>query len=313
MRIPRIVKVFRIQNFKMIVKYLTWGSTRAQIISSQVTLENNYQIFILVLMTFITVYFIGILFQFAAKLTNQEFGLNNAHSFESYVHPDLENLNILALLTYYAMTTLAKIGYGDFYPISEPEKVYTLGVLLFSIVFFSFLLDRFIDILQNSPSGDSILQTVDLVSEKINLYTWLNQLTRYRENKPLPESFKQKLFEFFTYFYETNRNLVLFEEQGHLNSLPRYLSKAIINGYVYDDLLTNFSKFFRPDLYMDSGLFEELCRGLRPKFIHGQTQSEEGRDRALIFKEGEEVQEMIFVMKGEVGIGYTYFQNNAVN
>lgn len=107
-------------------------------------------------------------------MTNQQFDLNNAHSFESYVHPNLNNVNILALLTYYAMTTLAKIGYGDFYPISEPEKVYTLGVLLFSIVFFSFLLDRFIDILQNSPSGDSILQTIDLVSEKINLYTWLN-------------------------------------------------------------------------------------------------------------------------------------------
>lgn len=53
------------------------------------------------------------------------------------------------------MTTLAKIGYGDFFPLSDAEKLFTLAILLFSIVFFSFLLDRFIDILQNSPSAES--------------------------------------------------------------------------------------------------------------------------------------------------------------
>jgi len=61
------------------------------------------------------------------------------------------------------MTTLAKIGYGDYYPLSDAEKIFTIAVLLFSIVFFSFLLDRFIDILQNSPSAESTTQIVNVV------------------------------------------------------------------------------------------------------------------------------------------------------
>lgn len=42
---------------------------------------------------------------------------------------------------YFTMTTLAKIGYGDFYPKSDYEKFYTIIILMISIVFFSYILD----------------------------------------------------------------------------------------------------------------------------------------------------------------------------
>ena len=42
------------------------------------------------------------------------------------------------------MTTLAKIGYGDFFPYSNAERVYTVIILMISMIFFSYVLDRFI-------------------------------------------------------------------------------------------------------------------------------------------------------------------------
>lgn len=36
-------------------------------------------------------------------------------------------------------------------------------------------------------------------------------------------------------------------------------------------------------------------------------------ERSAIYKEGDEVQEMFFIMRGQVGVGYTYFMNNAIN
>jgi voltage-gated potassium channel Kch len=137
------------------------------------------------------VYFIGVLFYFASGLTLKLIGGTEEDSFHIYVDDDLKNEFVLATLIYFSMTTLAKIGYGDFFPLSDAEKLYTLGILLFSLVFFSFLLDRFIDILQNSPSAESTTQTVDIVSERIALFTWLTQLTRYRDYKDLPASFRK--------------------------------------------------------------------------------------------------------------------------
>lgn len=97
-----------------------------------------------------------------------------------------------------------------------------------------------------------------MVAERIDLLTWLNQLTRYRENKALPKSFKTSLTDFFTYYYKSNRNIVIYEEGSPLFSMPRYLKQAIVIGYVYDDIISDFRRFFRPDLYLDCGLLEDL-------------------------------------------------------
>lgn len=46
-------------------------------------------------------------------------------------------------LTYYyfMMTTLAKIGYGDLYPVSTQEQVFGIFIMITGMIFFSFVLD----------------------------------------------------------------------------------------------------------------------------------------------------------------------------
>lgn len=50
------------------------------------------------------------------------------------------------------MTTLAKIGYGDYFPLSNLEKIATLCILFISMIFFSYVLDKFINIMTLDPS-----------------------------------------------------------------------------------------------------------------------------------------------------------------
>lgn len=45
------------------------------------------------------------------------------------------------------MTTLAKIGYGDLYPVSASEQVFGIFIMLTGMIFFSFVLDQFLSIL----------------------------------------------------------------------------------------------------------------------------------------------------------------------
>lgn len=158
-----------------------------------------------------------------------------------------------------------------------------------------------------------MLRLVDVTGERIRLFTWLTQLERFRENQPLTRSIRTALTDHLNYFYENNRNYTLFGESSMLKFLPETLKRALVVGYVYDDLISDFRGFFRPDLYLNSDLLLRLCHGMRPRFIHGSDNNPENQSRSMIFKEGDEVQEMFFIQKGEIGIGYTYYMNNAVN
>jgi hypothetical protein len=44
-------------------------------------------------------------------------------------------------VNYFMMTTLAKIGYGDFYPISNREKVLMVVLMFSGLIFFSYVLE----------------------------------------------------------------------------------------------------------------------------------------------------------------------------
>jgi voltage-gated potassium channel Kch len=73
------------------------------------------------------------------------------------------------------------VGYGDVFPISDIEKVLAIFIMLGGVGFFSYVMSSFIDIIQtfNPELGAT-------TEEKFELHNWMTLLTRFRENKPLP-------------------------------------------------------------------------------------------------------------------------------
>ena len=51
---------------------------------------------------------------------------------------------MLVKLCYFAMTTLATVGYGDYVPISVQEKLIFSFMLMIGVIVFSFIMDNFI-------------------------------------------------------------------------------------------------------------------------------------------------------------------------
>ena len=51
-------------------------------------------------------------------------------------------------MVYFAFTSLSTIGFGDFHPHSDAERVVIAIVLLFGVAIFSYMLGIFIEILQ---------------------------------------------------------------------------------------------------------------------------------------------------------------------
>jgi len=53
---------------------------------------------------------------------------------------------------YYALTTLATVGYGDYYPFSTAEKIVGSITQILGVTFFSVLMNNFIDVVLSMKS-----------------------------------------------------------------------------------------------------------------------------------------------------------------
>ena len=122
-----------------------------------------------------------------------------------------------------------------------------------------------------NPSKEHI-RTGHIQLERYKMLFWLMRLTRFREGKPIPKEFKDKLLQHLNHFLLKDRIHMIEEGDLFLNILPRPLKKAILIGYIYDDVFSDFRKFFRPQDYMNTSLLESLAYRLKTRFIHGSKQ-----------------------------------------
>jgi hypothetical protein len=84
--------------------------------------------------------------------------------------------------SYFSITTLSTVGYGDLFPISISEKIVGMIIMLIGVAFFSFIMSSFIDIIS------AFNQNLGNEEQTFDLHNWMTLLTRFRENKPLPNS-----------------------------------------------------------------------------------------------------------------------------
>lgn len=120
-------------------------------IMDQIYIMYIFRVFRLVLFILILSYFLGTFWYMITKHTTdhtkdraEEFTFYN--SYELYDKTDWQNLIIVV---YFAFTTLSTVGFGDYNPKSEIERIVTTFILLVGVACFSYIMGQFIDILMN--------------------------------------------------------------------------------------------------------------------------------------------------------------------
>jgi hypothetical protein len=78
--------------------------------------------------------------------------------------------------SYYALTTLSTVGYGDFFPVTTYERVFSIIIMLGGVAFFSYIMGNFIEIITNYE------KKMGVSDKNGELTDWLLQLTRFTNN-----------------------------------------------------------------------------------------------------------------------------------
>ena len=106
----------------------------------------------------------------------------------------------LAIVVYFMFTTLSTVGFGDFNPKSEIERVIMTFILLIGVACFAYLISQFISI---------VLEVQKVTAEKGErkmMSRWILLLKHFNNNKPLPPEKITKLEKYFDYFWKNDKN-----------------------------------------------------------------------------------------------------------
>lgn len=109
--------------------------------------------------------------------------------------------------TYFAFTSLTTIGFGDFHPRSDYERMMGSTILLLGVSMFSYIMSKFIQMM------DQINETNKEMDETVDLSNFFITLKYFNQNKDLPQEFTTKLQNYFLYRWNNDRNMAIKEDE----------------------------------------------------------------------------------------------------
>uniref|UniRef100_A0A7S3FW38 Cyclic nucleotide-binding domain-containing protein n=1 Tax=Strombidium rassoulzadegani TaxID=1082188 RepID=A0A7S3FW38_9SPIT len=272
-----------------------------------------FKTFKLVIIILTVSYFMGMFWYVYCDLTlienpvDQDVGFKKHFELEKYT--DNENAIIM---TYYAFTTLSTVGFGDYHPRSNAERGICAFILLIGVAIFSYIMGNFIEILI------SIQDLNNDFDEGESLSKWFGLIKRFNSSRSIPLDLKLKIEEYFDYRWINDKNQAVSTEEDIklLNQLPPSVQRKIYSDFLFEQFIKNFKKFFdfpkenpnknEEDIKIDYAFYTwndvqyqnfmiNILKSLEPRQF--------GR-REVIYVELDEVNEILFIEKGQYDIGY---------
>eukprot|EP00347_Sterkiella_histriomuscorum_P000318 403376339 len=339
-----ILKNFYERKFKYILKNANLKHDQKRDnnnIMRQIVTMYVIRVIRLIAILFILSYFIGTLWYIAVwQLNIYKYYEDNNNFFTYYQLDEMkdnhEDLDSMIIVVYWAFTTLSSLGYGDFYPRNNDERIIAIFVFLFGVALFTFIMNDMMEILMQYQriKGDN--------NETESLTKWFGILGRFNKGMPLPKEMVKRFENFFEYYWLKDKNFAMkkLSDQRYLQELPKKIRIEIYKDFLFKDFLYLFKSYFfiKKDFssyQKSSGPNDKLLNqldwddlsspamsikkaslltnvyswrdedysSLMMSIMH-TLQPRKFFKHDIIYDENEEVLEIVFVCSGEYAIGY---------
>jgi hypothetical protein len=70
-------------------------------------------------------------------------------TYNSLGHDDIDELDSMIIFIYFSFTSLTTVGFGDYNPRSDFERLYIAFGLLYGVAIFSYIMGEFIEMISN--------------------------------------------------------------------------------------------------------------------------------------------------------------------
>ncbi len=283
LRLPNFLNLFDISKIHSLITKLYEDNTRDQQVETQYLLMYGYKIFRLLLLNLLFTYFLGLLLYIVSDSFNPstapytfigKYGLKKLHNYE-----------VVIRCMYFILTTITTVGYGDFVPWSNAERIYMLLVELFGVAFFSYCMGNFTEIISSyyTKLGGS--------DKSAELQTWLTLLGRFNNRKPVDPVMTAQIESRFEYFWSHDRLESITPDVPYLKAIPRVVRRQLISHHLFSDLYYDFRWFFNVGYEFTSAFLYDMSFGFLPRrFDPGES----------LLAEGDDVEEIYLLRKGLV-------------
>jgi hypothetical protein len=118
--------------------------------------------------------------------------------------------DIAVIVSYYMFTSLSTVGFGDYHPRSNSERLVVTIILLFGVAIQSYIMGNFADILSQFKSFNDELEEGDLLTK------FFGTLVKFNGYKKLDLNFQRQMEQYFNYRWSNDLNAA-FRESADLD------------------------------------------------------------------------------------------------
>ena len=301
LKLPGVLNITDGTGLSFLLTYFNFGkkdkkgkiiySIKAKIIASFIQL--------LIILIFI-IYFLGCLwFWFQKTVNNYKHSNSTSNEDElnfgsAYELNHLSSEHVALSSSYFMLTTIATVGYGDFLPTNVYEMAFISLVMLFGVGLFAVIMGNFNSAIAYYVEANS---TGDYLGE---LNNWIDSVEK--AHKKLKAPFRSEIIAYFEYYFNNDRlkNLaknyweaesvddLISISQDYLKDLPEDTYFNLLS-HLFEDFLSSFRVYFTESEFKFS-----IIPHLQPRGFQ--------KDK-YVLKNGQVVDEILFVLKGEVCAG----------
>ena len=170
---------------------------------------------------------------------------------------DKSGPQLVITLTYFSMTSLSTVGFGDYHPRSDSERVMGSFLLLFGVMIFSYFMGNLQKMMMKIKKLD---QNDDSENE---LQKFFGLMTQFNNGHPINKELQMDIAEHMNFIWNNNRNMFLDTKSDRdlFNQLPCKCQLQLYTDFIFQEFLFKFRRFFsfsishiqRPKLFSKDG------------------------------------------------------------